>query len=1789
MDVGGARGHFTKIKERMKKLDGAWQNENAKLEKAEQFRDDMDDQLSKAQEEIDAAPLPEGAQPIARITRRDKLLFQKEQLDVAVAAQEKQVSSALALLRVAERELFMADKEMHVMVDRLEEAEATLLAQKDLDHEVSERLAKIESKRVKRWENDQKYAIRDRSRQVKNLTDKAAHQIEASAAGHEMAQKRLDGSLAITKKVVGDLSSMKNELLEKRTEQVLQLKADMDFVAAEVGASASKHRSAVKAASDKLEAEKETMLAKGLNPYAEFRRKDFDADAQRREKALKEKLNTNKTTLAERLIKENEDRRKEEALERREKAYEKKHRDEQGRHVTEHRNANYIKGVTVGGLDVLDPAGRASRVDPSQITEVPDNSYGLGKSTRIPQQTMNRITERIRASLKLGEDDLGEYKRLVSGILPKGVDPKMLQNKSTMVASQTLDFGGGTAELGAAEDGDGIVAGGEDEGHLATLNAYADRQGSMPGMAGAAATLNMPGGPEDVTALLKIVAEENLGDVGGDDAGDLQDAPVAKYPPAEQSKFEKDAFERAKGRQRSRLEEGQTQIAGGKEFKGQSFVPKPSTVEYKDFDVGVTYTRKFTLTNASYTFNSFRIIDLPDDIIDFFVLTYDKPGRMSAGVSCTLEVTFTPQINEDIFSAIRFYTETGPIEVPLVCLKKRCAPRVMNPEILFGDMVIGQKEYMPLQLKNSEALGTGFNITRIDPIATMPTSAAAVEGDGDGDGEETAASASESENLAQLGLDMEPSSESSPAANSAELWSRVQLALTKVLRQKKRENPFPMSVRLLEKGGNTGPKPQAGDEPQPGDVLQCDGLLAGYSKAQVEVVYAPLEVGPAEQKFVVHFDKVIPEDKTKDDAGQVVAMDQEVVFKGRGIEMPIFVGDEVIDLKCTVHGRIYRRRIELRNRGKTAYRVNISIPAPYNKYLEVSPDMLFVQGGASQEINLKFVPQEDILDFLPHYTCVHEDYAASAEMAIPVQMEVVNQDLPVFFVVKTDVTPSTLLLSTPALDFGQVYLNQRSTLPLTVKNTSMLPQKIGFVKLKREMKVEPNGGFAVLLPNEETTFEIAFSPSAPESYKLQLTMVTSLNDTYTIDIRGKGLEPPVSFDTSVVQLRTTCPGERVLENGFIQNKSNKRQFIEIMLPDPKFSWIKIAPTVFDLKPGATERFEIEYLPPVGCDELDPTEWLKSLPEEASPFKEWMDPKEQEPQEGDAAPVDNRWVWGKGPFGSVQWSTKGALEEGSRPTSASVVAAATENDAVAAEPTGESEPPAEAEDQKSEKKEEVEAPKAPADEVKLQPKEWGIVGKWSFPIFAKQRHAGESTMPLFFAVESAVVLPELVCDNKALDFGQMAIGTRELKSIRVRNTSSKTIHLNSIGVSAVGPFTVLPFIRELMPGATQNLVIECHPQRPGLFTEVLNLFPNTGLGHQMHISLKTQGVDPVVRLEGLLAAPNNWSPQGGILFCGEVVPGDVSSSSFSIINQSDFAVKVVVTRAICQDMPPFRQAELVQRTASGLPIFSFSPEVATIESGAKLEVNAAFRPDRGRQRPFREDVNIDVGQANGIIKVCLVGRSVSRQLFVAPANALDEQFAFVSAAEKDLLNVNVENLLLEQTAEEVKALTNETSKALRVEEKEKANIILEFPDPFSVNADPATYEVIEPGGGGKGAKGAIVSDTPARKQIKGLRCAAAEVADARAGAGAGSYEVQMGKEAVESGLFTLTNDKGNLTPGGDMKVDIACTLPQPKGIGGLQVGSWKTFPCAVVLKGGWKPEGDSDEHSVPFFLRAFVGF
>ena len=180
------------------------------------------------------------------------------------------------------------------------------------------------------------------------------------------------------------------------------------------------------------------------------------------------------------------------------------------------------------------------------------------------------------------------------------------------------------------------------------------------------------------------------------------------------------------------------------------------------------------------------------------------------------------------------------------------------------------------------------------------------------------------------------------------------------------------------------------------------------------------------------------------------------------------------------------------------------------------------------------------------------------------------------------------------LDYGKAYVSQRTYLPLTVTNTSMLAQKVGFVRLPKEITVDPNEGFMCLLPKESFTFQIGFSPKSIIDYNFPLTMVTSSNDTYSIHIKGIGIEIPLTFSHPVIKMRSTCPGERVLENCIIQNNTHHQQCCEIIQPDSKFTWLKISPAVIDLAPGASCRIDVEFSPPPGLITLNPQKWHDDL-------------------------------------------------------------------------------------------------------------------------------------------------------------------------------------------------------------------------------------------------------------------------------------------------------------------------------------------------------------------------------------------------------------------------------------------------------------------------------------------------------------------------------------------------------------------------------------------------------------------
>ena len=56
----------------------------------------------------------------------------------------------------------------------------------------------------------------------------------------------------------------------------------------------------------------------------------------------------------------------------------------------------------------------------------------------------------------------------------------------------------------------------------------------------------------------------------------------------------------------------QKQIVAGKEFKGTAFIAKPDVILFKDFELGKTYRQKVIITNVSFSFNSFKVLQITD-------------------------------------------------------------------------------------------------------------------------------------------------------------------------------------------------------------------------------------------------------------------------------------------------------------------------------------------------------------------------------------------------------------------------------------------------------------------------------------------------------------------------------------------------------------------------------------------------------------------------------------------------------------------------------------------------------------------------------------------------------------------------------------------------------------------------------------------------------------------------------------------------------------------------------------------------------------------------------------------------------------------------------------------------------------------------------------------------------------------------------------------------------------------------------------------------------------------------
>jgi len=1617
------------------------------------------------------------------------------------------------------------------------------------------RVAEIEKKSAQRKEKQQRLeneAKEEQRRELERVTRENNAKIKTM---HHKVTQKLHTTLTEQHKLKEEELKQEEEDMQHRVEVVYQLKQSQTAVNADLAGIASKHRAKVAAAAKRLEDDKEELLAKGMNPYIEFRKKELDNEARGREQRLKNAVEKNKVELKDRLEREAKFIEKQHKAELKAREYEQQHRASQGRQVVEGKNNEYILQQTKGKMEILDPLGKAIRIYPSQIVEKYDKDKvaktSKGVDSMRPGETIKDFTKRIREGIKQEGKEGDDSSAVGYG---SDIDKKGAAAPEPIIQSSSSSLDEAASSLLSNK----LTA-----QQINQFELLATQPGAMPGIDQTAVELNLKDNEVAKKELIKLAIDEE-GALGA--SSQLVTFASPKYKLSDLSKFERDALDRAKERHHERIVDGIEQIAGGKLFQGKAFVSTPTELIFYDFEVGKTYKKRFSLTNVSYTFNSFKYIELGEDFRDFFTVTFEKPGRMSAGMTCWLDIEFRPRVNEDIFIELKFLTQTGPVEVPLHCLIKRCAPRITTPDVDFGTIVMGQKSTLQFKMINTQAIATKFSIHAYDDVKIDETTLideVLEKKDADDvaitDGPVNVGDDNNVETSDHIGNE--------PALNDAELRARVNRVLTQVVRDKKKENPQPLSCTVAE------------------------GSMDGYGNATVDILCAPVTLGEIIQKFIVIFESVDEIMLTKDDIGVVVKKEQMVTARVFVEEVPIYIAEDIMDFRCTLYQRIYRKKVIVRNRGKSAYRIIIKIASRFSSYVEVNPNMFFVQAKSTQSMNICFTPTVDMLSKIAHFVLPYDEYQDAALISLPIEVQVVNQEVPAYFTIVSNITPSTIELTPSTLDFGRVYVGQKLVKTIQIKNLSMLPQKIGFVKLKKEFVVQPNDGFAVLLPNESTEFEVSFSPTSSINYQVDVILQSSFNDTYLIKVLADGVDPPLHLESSVIHMRTTYPGERVVESTMVRNTSKHTQLFQVVMPHKLYSWLTISPTVLELAAGEAGRLEIEFCPPADAKDLDPLLWHTQTINKTAP----------DPSPFDSLTPDSGWIFAKGMYGQVQWVKAGAHEDVVKEIKEHVdVDQSYENAGKA-----------------------VDEDDAPINQD-VPNEEWGIFAQWNFPLFLKSTKKKSQSLdntlasttttttmdnavntlkksnksavsPLFLSIETAVTLPQLESDMKTIDFGQVSIGTRLIKSFKILNKTAKEMKLRSVGFNAVGPFTLLKPIKKIDPFGAMTVLVECLPARPGLNVEVLEISSEDVQlgGHRITLTFKVQGLQPAMVLKGLQPPPKNWNPKCGILDFGHVLCQDFVVKKFIIENKSTFTINVVILRVPSIKLPPNQQSEMIERTFNGLPIFSIRPTNVVVEQGTSQEIEVTFSPDRGRFHAYREDIDVTIADTEEVIRVGLFGRCWERQLIFFPQDPRDEamfnsDYDGTSAVE-DVLSVN--------PVPSVRSIAQAARESMKILSPELPKLTLVFPDPFGKDVPPSSYVEMDiavdtskaPAKGAKGAPAVVVPANPgARSQTKKIVLTCIKAWDNRPGSTTpGTYEIILSGETKASNLFTFSVDKGNLAIGADTIIDVTCTLPKPRSLGGIFVGSWKYFDVEVFMKGGWRPDGTVEVNKMPLVLKAYV--
>ncbi|XP_069804053.1 cilia- and flagella-associated protein 74 isoform X2 [Dendropsophus ebraccatus] len=975
------------------------------------------------------------------------------------------------------------------------------------------------------------------------------------------------------------------------------------------------------------------------------------------------------------------------------------------------------------------------------------------------------------------------------------------------------------------------------------------------------------------------------------------------------------------------------QVVSGHEFKGCPFYSKPKMIHFKDLDVGKTYKKKITLTNASYTINFCKLVGVSDHLKDFIAIQFDPPGQMSAGMSCDMIVTFKPMINEDLEGEVMMLAQTGPFSLPVRCTTKKCELAIDKKCIDFGTHVIGETVTHYITLTNKGALGTRFSakpITQVDDAQKTPPNVSL---------EDMLPSAMGDNISSDEGVNFSPDF----ADQSAEIPKSAQSDVIYDRTSPQREDTKSSKVHTNATIDDVSAQSAVMDEDRPGNSLEdiadiklgegTDGEIRPFSSVKIPVVFTPTFPGKSSSLFQITFEnqscKAIP-----------------VTATGSAIDVPVYVPNSNVDLKICMYDRLYQDSIVIKNRATTALRLKFEVCKELRNHMELLPKTGFIQAQSSFTVQLKFLPRHSLSQDASAYFDKE-----TGVLEAPLTISVVDQTRPVCFTVHAVVTTSDLEITPKEVNFGHCTIYEAVQTSIQLSNKSILPQEFGFMGIPEYVDIQPNDGFGTILPLETITLDIILKAPKAIEYNFDLICKSSINRQLKISCKAIGVHPPLELSHSLVQFPATALNDTSTATIYVVNSHTSSNEFTHQVPRigkgeiapvgptsfqfqlPEDSPITISPSVGTVLPGKRCIIQVSFKPTLLDQEIreEAVRMLRRAMETRALLAKQAEPEVESENLGKK---EKREVSSKKDKRKQLASPKQVQKE--KPL-------------------------------KSAEHARMEIPKM--EDIKVDSDEYAaarvsiyqrFMGKFQtyiIPCFiascdVSKRKAEESLNfsphnTLYLELHCPAIAPPLIVSSEngrhLISFGEVAIGQRIVKRVSIQNISSEPVQPRFSILNTSGPFVLLNPVGIVQPGAKCLLLIAFSPEEDKTFFENLEVHTRQAT---LTLGIKGRGLAPSL----------SCSVETGVLNMGYVLAKDSTTSTFKLQNTStvpvSYSIKLkslsLTQYEEMQKLPIFitssSASSVGPQNYNGRSVFSVTPVEGIILPEKTQDFTVSFTPD-----------------------------------------------------------------------------------------------------------------------------------------------------------------------------------------------------------------------------------------------------